>query len=400
METSRRVLLSAALVGVAMLATGGCGHGAGNARKPAADVASAAPTDGAAGAVGVLDDPSGEASGSSAPATVLRPGDRLTAGQTVRSPNGRYTLQQQPDGNLVLVDDAKRVQWSAQTYNYPGAYTNFDGDGDLVVHAKGGSAVWHSATVGQGAVLAVQDDGNAVVYRADHKALWTSRSERSRLYPSQSLLAQQLRRSADGRYTLVQYPDGNLVVTDAGNQVIWSSQTSGNPGAYARLGGDGNFVVYTKEQKPLWSSATSGNLGASVMVNADGNVVVVASSGKALWGTTTDGVGKLTVGQRLTAGQSRKSAHGGYLLAQQPDGNLVLRTAGGTPVWSSKTYGHAGAYTTLRSDGELVVYDAAGTPLWTPHVSGKGGTYLLVQDDGRAALYTAAKQVVWATPIA
>jgi hypothetical protein len=359
------------------------------------------PSDGASGTsadehpVGPMAGSASSTPGSSVPAAILKPGSRLTAGQSIRSPDGRYMLMLQTDGNLVLSDDAKRPQWSSQTYDNPGAYANFDGNGDLVVYGKRGNPLWHTATGGQGALLAVQDDGNAVLYRADHTGVWSSQAERMRLYPGQSLLAPQQRRSGDGRFTLVQYPDGNLVVVNADNHAIWSSQTSGHPGASTKMQTDGNLVVYGTDQKALWSSATSGNPGASAQVNADGNVVILASNGKALWGTATDGVSKLTTSQRLDSGQSRAAPHGAYALHQQPDGNLVLRGSGGNVVWSSGTYGHAGAYTKMQADGNLVVYDPMGTALWSTRTTGKGATYLLVQDDGSAVLYTAAKQPVW-----
>ena len=38
----------------------------------------------------------------------LNVGDKLTAGQNLTSPNGKYTLTMQPDGNLVMYDAGKR----------------------------------------------------------------------------------------------------------------------------------------------------------------------------------------------------------------------------------------------------------------------------------------------------
>lgn len=349
-------------------------------------------------------DPSGPPNGERDPAsplppTQLKPGLRLTAGQALRSPNGKYTLTQQPDGNLVLADDAKRLQWSSQTPSNAGAYTSFERDGDLVVYAKSGAALWRSATGGKGALLEVHDDGNAVVSQAGRQEVWSSQAERGRLYPGQALIAGQQRRTADGRFALAQYPDGNLVVVTADKKVVWSAQTSGHPGATTQLQTDGNLVVYGTDKQPLWSSGTYGSTGAAAVLNADGNLALTAA-GKVLWATTTDGISKLTAGQRLLGGQSRSAPKGGFTLLQQPDGNLVLQNSAKSVVWRSGTSGHPGATTRMQTDGNLVVYDTAGKVLWSTATYGKAATYLLVQDDGSAVLYTAAKKAVWTSKTA
>lgn len=353
----------------------------------------------ASGPAGGERDPASPLPSASVPPAQLKPGFRLNAGQALRSPNGRYTLTQQPDGNLALADDAKRVRWSSQTPSNPGAYASFERDGDLVVYAKGGGVLWRSATGGKGALLEVRDDGNAVVSQAGRQEVWSSQAEQGRLYPGQALIAGQQRRTADGRFTLAQQPDGNLVVVTADKKVIWSAQTGGHSGASTQMQNDGNLVVYGAGKQPLWSSGTYGSTGVAAVLNADGNVVLTAG-GKVLWATTTDGISKLTVGQRLLSGQSRAAAKGGFTLLQQPDGNLVLQNSAKSVVWRSGTGGHPGASTRMQTDGNLVVYDSAGKALWSTKTYGTTATYLLVQDDGSAVLYTAAKKAVWSSKTA
>ncbi|MER7282219.1 hypothetical protein ABT369_48100 [Dactylosporangium sp. NPDC000244] len=329
----------------------------------------------------------------------LKPGAKLSSGQALRSPNGKYTLTQQPDGNLVLADDQKRVQWSSQTSSNPGATASFDRNGDLVVYGKGGLALWRSATGGQGALLEVHDDGNAVVSRTDRQEAWSSRAERTRLYPGQGLTSGQQRRTADGKFTLTQQPDGNLVVAGADKKVVWTAQTGGHQGGYTLMQPDGNLVVYSADKQPQWSSGTFGSTGAAAVLGDGGNLVVTAG-GKTVWSTATDGISRLTVGQRLHAGQSRTSPKGGFTLLMQPDGNLVLQNAAKTVVWKSVTSGHPGASVMLQGDGNLVVYDSANKALWSTKTTGKATAYLQVEDAGAAVLYTAAKQSVWTSKTA
>ncbi|GLL00940.1 hypothetical protein [Dactylosporangium matsuzakiense] len=336
----------------------------------------------------------------STPPAQLEPGFGLTAGQALRSANGKYTLTQQPDGNLVLADEAKRVQWSSQTSANPGATASLDRTGDFVVYAKSGTVLWRSSVNGQGALLQVRDDGTATITRADRQEVWSSKNERTRLYPGQALNTGQQRRSSDGRFILAQNADGNLVVTDAGKKVVWNAQTGGHQGAYTLMQSDGNLVVYGADKQPLWSSGTFGSSGAAAVLNTDGNLALTVG-GKVVWGTATDGTTKLTAGQRLLAGQSRAAPNGQFTLLMQPDGNLVLQNAAKAVLWRSNTGGHPGASLRMQADGNLAVYEGgtgSTTALWSTKTTGRAATYLQVLDNGTVTLNTAAGQAVWKAP--
>ena len=105
--------------------------------------------------------------------------DGLSARQIVpggwkRSPNGRYRLALQMDGNLVLYDDELGTAlWSAGTEGTAAGQAVMQNDGNFVVYDARNVAIWSSGTAGNpGARLAIQDDGNLVVYRADGQPLW------------------------------------------------------------------------------------------------------------------------------------------------------------------------------------------------------------------------------------
>ena len=99
---------------------------------------------------------------------------QIVPGGSKRSPNGRYRLALQIDGNLVFYDDELGVAlWSAGTQGSAAGQALMQNDGNFVVYDAGGVALWSTGTVGNpGARLAIQDDGNLVVYRADGQALW------------------------------------------------------------------------------------------------------------------------------------------------------------------------------------------------------------------------------------
>lgn len=123
-----------------------------------------------------------DSSGTPLWSTQVDGGSKLDAGQWLSvnqyrtSPNGRYLLVEQSDGNLVLLD-GKTPIWSSGTDHHPGASAKLQEDGNLVVSASGGAGLWGSATNGKGGTyLMVQNDGNAVLYTAGQRAVWSTQT--------------------------------------------------------------------------------------------------------------------------------------------------------------------------------------------------------------------------------
>src|SRR5690242_4348055 len=84
-----------------------------------------------------------------------------------------------------------------------------------------------------GFVLALQADGNLVVYTQRGLPLWASNTAGH----------------VDVWY-LQMGPDGNLVLRDQDDQAVWASRTDGHPGAWAIMQDDGNFVIYDAANRP------------------------------------------------------------------------------------------------------------------------------------------------------
>ena len=100
-------------------------------------------------------------------------GGRLLAGQAIVSPNGRYRLVYQSDGNLVMYDlTTGGALWFTGTTGAPGQVV-LQGDGNLVIYSAGNAALWFTGTPGNtGAFLAIQSDGNLVLYSRTGTPLW------------------------------------------------------------------------------------------------------------------------------------------------------------------------------------------------------------------------------------
>lgn len=106
----------------------------------------------------------------------------LYGGQSISSADGHFQLWMQTDGNVVLYQEG-RVRWATGTAGHPGAWLAMQGDGNLVVYRGNlppspGNALWSSGTWapnGASAYLTVQTDGNAVIYLSS-SALWSTRT--------------------------------------------------------------------------------------------------------------------------------------------------------------------------------------------------------------------------------
>lgn len=210
------------------------------------------------------------------PASSLAPGQSLGAGDVLASPDGRYRLTMQTDGNLVeTVAASARPLWATGTTGASVAVVE-QPDGNLVVY-RSAAAIWATGTSGSGTTLQVQNDGNLVQYRSG-APIWSSGTVNDELADGETLAANQTLHSSSGSYGLVMQADGNLVEYHSGTS-IWATGTR-SPGAVAVMQGDGNLVVYAGGVA-RWTSGT-GVRGAAVVIQNDGNIVVYAA-GSPLW---------------------------------------------------------------------------------------------------------------------
>ncbi len=230
----------------------------------------------------------------------IEPGQGLVAGQSYASCDGRFTLAMQTDGNLVLYRDGAGAMWASNTYQSDGYVAVMQGDGNFVLYGHHSNPLWASGTNGHdGAYLALQDDGNLVVYAPGGHPLWASGTNLpapppapsgcGTFQPGQGLTAGKQYDSCDGRYTLAMQTDGNLVLYHNGVGALWATGTNGKSGYNMVMQGDGNFVLYDTKNHPLWASGTNGHGGATLAVQEDGNLVVYAPGGHPLWASGTNG---------------------------------------------------------------------------------------------------------------
>jgi hypothetical protein len=327
---------------------------------------------------------------------IIEPGQGLSLDQSIRSCDGRFLFYMQDDGNLVLSTNGVAL-WASGSVKMPVRGVVLQGDGNLVIRSGLPEANWTSVTDNNpGARLAVQDDGDVVLYRGN-RAIWSTHTGSipscGVLLPNRGLWRNQTMRSCDGRFVLSMQSDGNLVLYMNGTP-LWATNTDGQPVMSAFLEPDGRLVLTNSSDQTVWQTPVAP--GAWLHLQDDGNLIVV-KNGQAIWSTNTGGhaCGTLGPGQVLKPGQSVNSCNGRVQLAMQADGNLVL-LLNSVILWNTATAGQQVDGLAMQSDGNLVL-SGQGSALWSSGTGNRPGAWLAVQDDGNVVIADSSGQTQWTT---
>ncbi|CAL9381184.1 hypothetical protein SUDANB95_01060 [Actinosynnema sp. ALI-1.44] len=258
-----------------------------------------------------------------------------------------------------------------------GAVANYLFQNPTATPAQVHAAIVNSATTGK--VTDTQGSPNRLLYTSPTPE-WTPVADR--IVRGESLLRGQQKTSANGQNRLALQNDGNLVLYGASNQVLWHSHTWSSDVVRAELQFDGNFVLYNAAGAPRWYSATGGTAADQVVVGDDGNLTIRNAS-QSFW-TYRD---KVIRNENLYRGQQKTSPNGQFRLVLQNDGNLVFYNAANQALWHTFTYGTGVVRATLQSNGDFVLYDSAGNARWRTNTAGTPSDRMVVQDDGNLVLY-------------
>ncbi len=230
--------------------------------------------------------------------TTMAPGQSITPGQYIISPDNQSVLFLQKDGDLVQYDNFKAV-WSSGTAGTNAAKLVMQTDGNLVLYDKNMNPLWDSQTQNNsGAWLNLQSDGNLVIYSKTNQPLWATSaidnpnnlSYVDTTMPDSYLLPGQSLYTANRTYRLVLQTDGNLVLYDQNGKPLWNTGTEGIPPGFLALQGDGNLVLYSQYGTPLWDTYTIGYSNDNLVIQQDGNLVLYSQYGTPLWDTQTNGM--------------------------------------------------------------------------------------------------------------
>jgi putative intracellular protease/amidase len=152
--------------------------------------------------------------------------------QSLTSASGRCTLVHEPDGRVVLYDNA--LAWPMWATPTPGAaYLALGLDGCLVVCGRYRRPVWAGGTAGSGAErLEVRDSGEVVLQDGGGAVVWTSGTRVRPAEPccepargSVMRCGQRLRRqslTSDDGSTVLLHGRTSVQVRDPGGRLVWS----------------------------------------------------------------------------------------------------------------------------------------------------------------------------------
>jgi hypothetical protein len=163
----------------------------------------------------------------------------------------------------------------------------------------------------------------------------------------------------------------------------------------------GNLVLTNANGETMWSTGTGGTgTGNKLVLDARGKASVVTSAGKVVWTTQSGPVflgagGVLASGQRMVDGYSGANEKGVLRgrLTMQAGGNLV-RSCGTHVLWQSHTHVR-GSTMTLRNDGDLLITSPSGRTVWSSHSGGHSTYVFLDMVDMRIEQVIPEHKTIW-----
>jgi hypothetical protein len=145
-------------------------------------------------------------------------------------------------------------QWSFEGLNWPvpGLFSDFGIKNYVWMHYEKTTLLTAGQRIFRGQNMTSEDGRfNLTIDDAGHLVLFPLPFE-----PGNYLWTKNV---SDDSWLLGMQDDGNLVLWNSANAVVWQSHTDGNQGAYLALQNDGNLVIYDANNFPIWETGTGGH---------------------------------------------------------------------------------------------------------------------------------------------
>ncbi len=207
-------------------------------------------------------------------------------------------------------------------------------------------------------------------------------------------------RGLDGNDIVCGGAGADVVRGGPGDDVIW-----GDGSADVLRGGAGYDVIHGGGGADELRGGSDGDLifgnaGADIVRGGQGVDVCRGGagddSGASCNEPATAQASQLQPGESLLAGHSIVSPDGGFVVAMELDGNVVLRGDGGVGpliLWDTDTSGRLGARLTITEGGSLAVVDR-GAVVWQTPEAGHG-SFAKIRNSGNLVLLTTGQEAVW-----
>ncbi|HEY9339251.1 MAG TPA: hypothetical protein VIQ79_32730 [Kribbella sp.] len=209
----------------------------------------------------------------------LLPGQKLMAGQYIRSKSGVFTLIMDTRGEAKLFQ--RGVSWRLWTSGTrrAGSVLVMGTDGTLQM-IYGRTKFWSMSIKSAGAKLVLPDTGNLAIYNTRGKANWNRHMVIGTLMPESQLHApdpagrEVIMYSVNRIYTLKFLTTGNLVMYKNGTTVLWSTGHKGAPESYGYVGPNGTFYTFNNFGDITWMYETR-RAGSVLQLTDDGHLRMV-----------------------------------------------------------------------------------------------------------------------------
>ena len=325
----------------------------------------------------------------------LGPSEQLAADQQLISPNGRFLLIMQGDGNLVLYQKGAGPLWATGTVGSGAVRAVMETNGALILYNSSNTPVWTDPDPTGSATFQLLDDGSIIKVLTSNgeirKWSWTGPIA---LLPNEQLNIDESLVSVFSKFKLLMQSDGNLVLYYSDLGALWATGTVGSGAVRAVMQSDGNLVLYRADNTPVWASNTVGQ-AATLWLGTDGNLSIIRNADKVVVWSTNTAQSTLRPNSALDVDQKLTSPNGQFFLMMQSDGNLVLYQKGVGPLWATGTTGSGAFY--AYNNGSLVVVKRYQVYVWQSPSFG-GDATLKLQDDGNlVAVRDKDGVIVWST---
>ena len=353
----------------------------------------------------------------------------LEQGHYLQSSGGSFYLRMQSDGNLVATSangwSATETIWSSKTNGHGvGPYrSKLEENGNLIIYDSTNAVIWMSGVYEKGTIgpyrLTVESNGNLVIYDSNNKPTWSTFTDDyilHSMFPNEFFSSGDYLMSPDRKFYFSLLHDGNLVLYKSGdfnpNYIIWQSGTAGKGYAPYRvtMKSDGNLVLSDSRNSIIWSSNTATQTLNQLRVTDSGQLLIVNPSGSPVWSQgnanpTSRMPDALWHIGTLQQNQYLQSQNENFYMYLHDNGNLVMYASKdfniSKAIWESNTINKGvGPYICkLQSDGNVVIYDSRSTAIWATDTDRKGPVpcRFVMQDDGNAVLYDANYRPLWAS---
>jgi len=221
----------------------------------------------------------------------------------------------------------------------------------------------------------VVSDNHAFVFGMTRDGVLELRAVRNG-QPAESLWTSRSRAGKRDESAAVFQNDGNLVVYQTVDTVVWNSGSLGKGDYRLSVTNDGNVVIHAVDGRPLWLArldlgaclhelVTPQQLSGGCLISPSGNYAMTLTAA----GLEVAPVQGKAMGKSIWTSGSPESGPPGSFLTVQSDGNLVVYDAG-KPIWNSQTGGHSGmSKLELTDEGELQLHGPDGGLLWSSKTS-------------------------------